>query len=138
MHPVERVLVLHYLLCEGPVAPTGRLISFTEFPRGQFYYGPFSARTTVPLVRRVGHDLPALRRNLSRFDHQLLPGLCSSDGDLAARIHAVGRIKTTLIYRAGDEETPAAADILFDECTRRVFNTEDAVALASRICLGLL
>jgi hypothetical protein len=134
----ERLLLLHYLLCERPVVPTGKLIAFRQLAGGQFYEGPFQARTTGPLVRRLGNDLTALRRNLARFDHELLPSLCPSPADLAARIHALGRIDVTLIYRTGDEEFGPSAVALFDECIKSVFNTEDVVALASRICLGLL
>jgi hypothetical protein len=138
MNLTERVLVLHYLLCECPVVPTGQLISFRDLSGGQFYLGPFTARTTAPLVRRFGNDLAALRNNLARFDHDLLPDLCPTSAVFAARIHAVGRIELTLIYRAGDEEAGASAEVLFDACIKRVFSMEDAAALAGRICLGLL
>jgi hypothetical protein len=43
-----------------------------------------------------------------------------------------------LVYRAGDDEFPASADLLFDACIRRVFCAEDAAVLGSRVCLGLL
>jgi hypothetical protein len=138
MSTVERVLVLHYLACAFRVVPTGQWISFRNLPGGQFYWGPFRARTTAPLTRRFGNDLHALRTNLSRFDYELLPDVCPSSADLAARVHALGRIAIALIYRTGDEETAPDAEVLFDESLKRVFNTEDAVAHAHLNCMGLM
>ena len=43
--PGDRILVLHYLLCDSPLFPTGELISFRGFPEGQFYWQPFLSRT---------------------------------------------------------------------------------------------
>ena len=37
----DRILVLHYLLCESPISLTGELVSFRSFPEGQFYWQPF-------------------------------------------------------------------------------------------------
>lgn len=129
----DRLLALHYLLCATPITPTSTLISFRDLPGGQFYYGPFRARSAEPLAKRIGNNLDLLRAHLARFDHQLI-----ALGDLAARIHVIGRIEVTLVYHLGDDAAPPTADILFDSCIRRVFATEDAAAIASRICLGLL
>ncbi len=129
----DRILVLHYLLCDLPVEPTGELISFRELTGGQFYWEPFRSRTVRPLVGRIGNDLELLKTNLNRFDWEPV-----SLGDLGARIHVVGKLRCTLVYRIGDEEFPAAADFLFDSSFKRVYNAEDATVLASRICLSLL
>ena len=83
-------------------------------------------------------DLAAFRHNPAWFDHERLTGLGPSAAELAARIHTLGRIDVTLIYRTGDEEAGSSAAVLFDECLKRVFNTEDAVAIASRVGLGWL
>lgn len=127
------ILVLHYLLCDLPVHSTGELISFQQFPGGQFYWEPFHSRTIRPLIKKTGNNLETLRKNLDRFDWEPVPY-----GDLGARIHAVGKLYLTLIYRLGDEEFPPTADLLFDACIKRVYNAEDAAVLAGRICLGLI
>jgi hypothetical protein len=57
---------------------------------------------------------------------------------LSARIQAVGNMDMLLVYRAGDDEFPASADLLFDAGFRRAFCAEDAVVLGSGVCLGLL
>jgi hypothetical protein len=85
------------------------------------------------LVQRIGNDLQLLKKNLGRFDWEPL-----AIGDFAARVHVIGRLYLTLIYRLGDEEFPAEADVLFDPDVQRVYNAEDASVLAGRICLGLL
>ncbi|MDD4889457.1 MAG: ASKHA domain-containing protein, partial [Phycisphaerae bacterium] len=131
--PVDRLLALHYLLCDRLMAPAGQLISFRDLPGGQFYWASFQERTTVPLVRRFGNDVEALRANLARF--QWCPcGL----GDVGAAVQAVGVAGVTLVYRRGDEEFPPTAEVFFDASIRHAFNTEDVAALASRVCIGLL
>ena len=129
----DRILVLHYLLCDLPISRTDELISFRNMDSGQFYLPAFLSRSVKPLAERIGNDLALLKKNLNRFDCEPV-----SLGDLGARIHAVGKVYVTLVYRLGDEEFPASADILFDAGIKRVFPTEDAAVLASRICMGLL
>ncbi len=58
--------------------------------------------------------------------------------DFGGRIHGIGELYLTLIYYSGDDEFPAEINILFDSCIKRVFETEDIVVTASRICIGLL
>ncbi|MHB9138667.1 MAG: DUF3786 domain-containing protein, partial [Victivallaceae bacterium] len=43
-----------------------------------------------------------------------------------------------LIYRAGDDEFPPEAEVLFDAAVKRVYVAEDAAVMAGRICIGLL
>jgi len=131
--PADRILALHYLLGERPVEPAGRLISFRDLPGGQFYYGPFHARSGIRLAGRVGNDLPALKRMLARVPHRRVAG-----GDLAAEVPVVERVALTLVYYAGDDELPPSAEILFDESIRRAYCTEDAAALAARLCVALI
>jgi hypothetical protein len=129
----DRILVLHYLLCDLPITRTDELISFRHMDSGQFYLPAFLSLSVRPLAERIGNDLALLKKNLDRFDWEPV-----SLGDLGARIHAVGKVFVTLVYRLGDDEFPASADILFDAGIKRVFPTEDAAVLAGRICLGLI
>jgi hypothetical protein len=131
--PHDLVLLLHYLTCDLPVEPTGELISFRSFPSGQFYFGVFQARSAAPLVGRIGNDLDTLKKHLERFDYEL-----TEHGDLGARLHAMGNLHLTLVYHLGDDEFPAAADVLFDSCFKRALGAEDAAVMASRVCIGLL
>lgn len=129
----DHILVLHYLLCDLPIHQTDELISFREMDSGMFYWEAFLSRSVRPLVKRIGNELELLKTNLGRVDWEPV-----SLGDLGARIHAIGKIYVTLIYRLGDEELPPSADLLFDAGIKRVYPTEDAAVIASRICLGLL
>ena len=131
--PADRLLALHYLEQTAPPVPTGKLVSFRDFPGGLFYYQPFLSRTAAPLVKRFGDDLEQLRRNLGRFDWTPLPL-----GDLGATVHALGALQIAIVYRRGDDEFPPEADVLFDSCVKRAFQAEDAATLASRVCVGLL
>ena len=129
----DRILILHYLNCDLPVPETDVFISFRELPGGEFYWQPFRSRTIQPLVDRFQNDLEQLKHNLNRFDWKPI-----KYGDLSARIHSIGRLDISLTYFRSDEEFPATAEILFSENIKRVYTTEDATILASRICQGLL
>jgi hypothetical protein len=129
----DRILVLHYLLCDAPLVVTGDLISFRGFAEGQFYWQPFLSRTVNPLIQRIGNNLDLLRTHLQRFDWQEV-----AMGDLGAQIRAIGKLDMTLVYHRGDEEFLPTADLLFDACIKQVFAAEDVAVLASRICLELL
>ena len=123
----------HYLNSDLPVPETDVFISFRDLPGGEFYWQPFRSRTIQPLIDRFRDNLDQLQHNLKRFDWKPI-----KYGDLGSQIHVIGRLDIKLIYRRGDEEFPPTADILFSENIKRVYNTEDATILASRICLGLL
>jgi hypothetical protein len=128
----DRILILHLLLCELPLTPSDELITFRDFPGGAFYLEPFLSRTVRPLVKRYGNRLDDLKAAMNRFDFQLL-----EHGDFSARIHAVGCLYVTLIYRLGDDEFPAEAELFFNAPVKRAFCAEDAAVLAGRICFGL-
>jgi len=133
--PTERLLALHYLLCALPVTPENRWMTFREFSGGAFYWQPFLSRSINPLIKAIGNDLDKLRERLTRFAAKIEPG--STDA-ISARIVAVGKIEVQLLYRAGDDEFPASADLLYDACARRVYGAEDAAVLGGRVCFGLM
>jgi hypothetical protein len=128
----DRILILHLLLCELPLTPSEELITFRDFPGGTFYLDPFLSRSVRPLAKRYGNRIEELKTAVGRFDFQPL-----EIGDFSARIHAVGCLYVTLIYRLGDEEFPAEAELFFNAPVKRAFCAEDAAVLAGRICFGL-
>ncbi len=130
----DLILLLHYLLSEFPVKETGELITFRELPSGQFYLEPFLSRTVNPLIQVIDNDIEKLKKNLTKFDWEEL-----QMGDFGAKIHAFGNLYILIVYHYGDDEFPASFDVLFDKCVKKAFTeTEDAVVMASRICIGLL
>jgi hypothetical protein len=128
----DRILILHLLLCDVPLIPSDELVTFRDFAGGGFYLEPFLSRTVRPLVKRYGNKLDELKAAMNRFDFQPL-----ELGDFSARIHAVGCLYVTLVYRLGDDEFPAEAELFFNVPVKRAFCAEDAAVLAGRICFGL-
>lgn len=129
----DHILILHYLLCDVPLEPTGEVITFRDMPGGQFYWQPFLSRSINPLLACIGNNIDLLRERLNRFDWKPADG-----GDFATVINGIGRLDAMLVYNRGDEEFGPAAQILFDACIKRVYVTEDIAQFAGRICLGLL
>jgi hypothetical protein len=129
----DEILFLHYLLNDIPVKKVDEYISFRELSSGVFYLSPYTARTVKPLVKRFGDDIESLKANLNRYNWEP-----HNIGDFSAKIHAIGDIYLVLIYYFSDDEFPASAELLFPFSIKHVYNTEDAVVLASRICIGLL
>jgi len=135
--PNDRILLLHYLLSDvavpAPMTPAD-WIPFRDLPGGAFYLQPFLSRTANPLAAKIGNDLARLELNLDqRFDWERI-----ALGDFGAKIHGLGNLYLTLIYSRGDDEFPPACEILFSAGVKRAYGADDAAALASRICLGLL
>ena len=128
----DRILILHLLLCEQPLRPSDELVSFRDFPGGMFYLKPFYSRTAVPLAERYGNNLEKLKETLSYLDYEEV-----DLGDFAARVHCIGCLYLTLIYRLGDDEFPAEMELLFNVPTQRAFCAEDAVVMAERVCFRL-
>jgi hypothetical protein len=135
-HPVDELLILRYLAHAAvqPVKPLGQVIAFRELPGGTFYKTALARRTTELLVGTFGNDTDALGRALEAFPARPLE---ISGADVARRVQGIGHLDLMLIYRAGDEELPPSADILYDRIIGRVFRTDEVAALTTRLCLGL-
>lgn len=117
----------------GPAGAASELISFRDLKGGAFYWEPFRSRTCLPLARRYGADVAGLRAALDRFEWEEV-----ALGDFGARVHAMGNLHLSLAWHAAEEGIEAGILVLFDPAIRPIFQAEDAAAMASRICLGLL
>jgi hypothetical protein len=132
--PADHLLLLHYFQSDFTISETGELISFRDLPSGQFYMEPFLSRTVNPLIKRIDNDLDTLKKHLSKFEWSEV-----NMGDFGAKVLAFGNLYITIVYQHGDDEFSASFDVFFDKCVKRAFTeTEDAVVMASRICIGLL
>jgi len=129
----DRILAYHFLASEGSTEPTGEWISFRAFTGGQFYLEPFRSRTVIPLVKHFKDDLDALRKAMGVFDWEPMTA-----GDFSAKIKAVENLPLLLVYYRGEDGFEPSADVLFDSAIRRIFCTEDAVVLGTRLCRGLI
>lgn len=126
-------LILRYLETEREVRPLDEDITFRDLPGGLFYVSALAQRTTEMLLKTYGNDTERLREALARYPHEP-----HDIGDASARIHAIGRIDVTLVYRSGDEEFPATMDLLYDKAIGGVYSTDEVAALATALCVGLL
>ncbi len=131
-HPVDHLLVLRYLLCDTALDADGPPVSFRDLPGGQFYWEPFLSRTVLPLAATIGNRLDSLRERLDGLGAAPFAG-----GDVGGRVACIGRLGISLAYYAGDDEFPPSAAIFFDVSVRRAFSTDDAAAMAQRLC-GIL
>ncbi len=131
--PDIKIVILHYLMCGNTISETGKLINFRELPGGQFYLEPYKSRSVNILSSVIKDDIARLKKNLCRLDWKE-----SKPGDVGASIQVIGRISATLVYYVGDDEMPAAADLLYDSSIKNVFNTEDVTVIASLICRSLI
>lgn len=129
----DRILILHYLLTERSVKPTGEWISFRQFSGGAFYWKPFIARSSAPLLKKIGNSPEELKKRLTRYETSPL-----QIGDVSAIIRPFGDVQIALVYRCADEEFPPSLELLFDSSLMHVFCTEDIAVLASRVCIGML
>jgi len=133
VRPDDHSLLLHYLCSPSDYKPADELVTFREFKGGQFYWGPFQQKTTIPLVKRINNNIDKLQTNLKIFDWQSL-----EYGDFSAKIHIFGHVYIVLVYYLGDDEFPPNASLLFDKASLAVFDANDASVIGSRICLHLL
>jgi hypothetical protein len=130
--PVEALLVLRYVE-SGMWSPLGAWVAYRELPSGQFYHVALARRTTELLTRTFGNDGQRLRAALEGFPHRPL-----DVGDVSAAIRAIGGVEVGVVYRLGDEEFPATADLLYDRAISKVYTADEVAALATQLCVGLM
>lgn len=129
----EELLLLRYIAEGCEPRPTGELQTFRDLPGGRFYLEPILARTTTMLTRVFRNDVSGLVQAVATLPHRTV-GL----GDYGLAVRAIGPIELTLVYRLGDEEFPATADLLFDRICARIYRTDEVAALAHLLCRVLI
>lgn len=127
--PHVQVLLLHYLLGADRSEPTGNMVTFREFTGGALYYPAYRKRTIDFLISRFGKDPEALRRAGERIG-----GVPLGKGSASFRVQFLPKIAVDLLLWEGDEEVPASANILFDECAGRILTTEGVTVVAGTLC----
>ena len=131
--PYDEALILRYLAAGRPVRPLGRLVTFRDLPGGIFYLRPVIARTVAPILKTFGNDGPRLPQARARVDHGRIEA-----GDIGARVHMIGRLDLTFVYRLGDDEFPPTLDFSFDQILGEVYRLDEAAALVHRFTLALI
>jgi Domain of unknown function (DUF3786) len=104
-----QLLTMYYFAQADGTPVSGRWVSFGELPDGRFYNPAFQSYTGAELSRVFGNDLPALDRAASRLNGEAQPL-----GDRAYSFNALPRLPLLLVCWTGDEDFPAACQLLFD------------------------
>lgn len=114
------VLLLHYLIHARPKMLMNRLISYRELPDGMVFYNAFRNLAIAPIAHTFGEDLEAFGKSASRIAGQKV-----DHGGIAYQFMMFPRLPVTYILWGGDDEIPAAANVLFDHSAKEQLPTED-------------
>ena len=114
------VLLLHYLIHARPKMLMNRFISYRELPDGMVFYNAFKNLAIDPIAHTFGEDLDAFGESASR-----IAGRKVDHGEMAYQFMMFPRVPVTYILWGGDDEIPAAANILFDHSAQEQLPTED-------------
>jgi hypothetical protein len=129
----EQVLLLHYLLAEGPRPATGDWVAYREIPGAGFYFSAFVRRAVDPLKQRFGRDPGAFTAAAAR-----LGGVPAAAGDAGAEFRLLPRAAIQLILYTADDEFPAEAAILFERGIEALLPPEDLAWLAGMLVYRLI
>ena len=129
----EQILILHYMLAVAPPPLTGNWISYREIPGASFYYGAFVKRAIDPLKNIFGQNAEGLASAGA-----LLGGRKIDTGDAGYEFRLLPNVAVRLILWTGDDEFPAAANILFDENISGILSPEDIAWLAGMLVYRLI
>lgn len=129
----EQILILHYMSATAPPPLTGNWISYREIPGASFYYSAFVRRAIDPLKNIFGQNAEGLLKA-----GKLLGGWKIDTGDVGYEFRLLPNVPVRLILWAGDDEFPAAANILFDQNIGGILSPEDIAWLAGMLVYRLI
>jgi hypothetical protein len=119
-----RVLLLHYLIRADGSPLKGEWAGYKDIPGGLLYAGVFARRVTEPLVKKFG-DSPQQFKEIGNK----LGGKSVEFGDASFILYAFPFIPLQYVLWKGDEEFPAAVQLLFDTSIDHYLSLEDIVVL---------
>ncbi len=131
--PHLQILVLHYLEGADRAQLANRLVTFRDFEGGAIYYPAFKARTLDVIVKEFG-EKPDLLRGIGeamRCEH-------IDVGSVGFKVDFFPRTPVVVVLWLGDEEVPAAANMLFDANTGKVLPTEDISVMGGALTRRLV
>lgn len=139
IHESERILVLHYLLSQGPPKrpgqpkEQGRYVSYESLPGGMFYYPTYRKRSVNRLIPVFGGDperLLAASENLG--------GKRSIYGDVSVGVPVFPHIEAVVVFHRGDDEFPPDAGILYRDDIAEFLTLEDIAVLGDGLTSRLI
>ncbi len=129
----EQVLILHYLMADGPVLPAADWVAYREIPGAGFYFSAFVKRAVDPLKNSFGRNPAAFVAAAGR-----LCGHAVEQGDSGFEFNVLPHVRLRLILYTADEEFPAEAGILFERRVGRLLSPEDIAWLAGMLVYRLI
>lgn len=116
----ERILFLRYLLDGRYSAPTGKYLTYREFPWGEVYLQQFTGRCIKRFAFSYGFNPAPLHKAMAQ-----LPAKQIKRGDVCYELTLMDGLTMQFILWLGDDEFPPNAQILFSENFRYAFTAED-------------
>lgn len=126
------VLAYYFLLADGSPL-TGKWISFTELPDGQFYTQAFQGYTGQELVKTFGNDMDAFTRAAKQLGGQPEPL-----GDAAFSFRVLPKVSLLVVGWEGDEDFPPSYRVLFDTAVSHHLSTDACAILGSTLTRRLI
>jgi hypothetical protein len=127
-----KIILLHYLLTAKGTPLADQWVAFRDFPGGLGYNAAFEARANRRLAATFGERLPAFEAAARG-----LGGMPLDVGDAAFTFDLLPRVRVAVVIYAGDEEFPAAANLIFDAATGDYLPTEDIAVLGDIVASKL-
>ncbi|MCL5108247.1 MAG: DUF3786 domain-containing protein [Chloroflexi bacterium] len=125
---VTQILLLHHLLQADGSPLAGEWVAFRYMPGGRLYEAAFEGRAPRELARVFGQDKEAFVRVARSLDGHVL-----RFGDASFSFRPLPRLALAVLLWLGDEEMPAAAQILFDAAAGHYLPTEDLTAVGGML-----
>jgi len=133
-----QALLLYYFVTADGKSPEAHWISFADLPDGRFYNQAFQGYSGNELARSFQNDLDAFERATRRSGGVLLPKAADIPGDRAFLFQALPRLALLIAYWSGDEDFPAAAQILFEITAPHYLPTDVCAILGSTLTRRLI
>ncbi len=131
--PFEQAMLLYYLDTADGAPLAGSWISFSDLPDGRFYVQAFNGYTGQELAQHFGDDRFAFETAC-----QALHGTPHPLGDAAYAFQALPNVPLLAVYWQGDEDFPAACQVLFDAAASHYLPTDAYAILGSTLTRMLI
>ncbi|MFZ3044894.1 MAG: DUF3786 domain-containing protein [Desulfatirhabdiaceae bacterium] len=129
----EQVLILHYLMGNGPEWLKGQWVAYREIQGAQFYYSAFIKRAVDPLKKTFGQSVQPLIGAAGKLNGRPIEA-----GDAGFEFLIFPKTPVQLIVYQGDDEFPAEASILFDASIGEILSPEDIAWMAGMLVYRLM
>jgi len=124
LHHEEQILIYQYLSGASGLPCRSRWLSFLDLPGGPHHFVPFQQEAIIPLAKAFANQphlfLPAAKS---------LGGVQADLGHVGAILPVFPRLPLAVLLWTGDDEFPAAANIMFDAVAQTYLTTASLYVL---------